>query len=182
MQGDGAGKNIQRASVNAGIRFGRLTSALAVALYLAACAMPFTQQPPAPVSPAAVQPAAPPPAAPAPPPPVPATPPPPDPTVVAQRELEEAVAIYDKGDFNAAIERLGSPAIAAGDTPIRVAAHKYSAFSYCVTRRTSLCRTQFEAALKLDPAFELSPAERGHPLWGPVFERVKKAQSAPAKK
>jgi len=102
--------------------------------------------------------------------------------VIAQRELEDAVAIYDKGDFNAAIERLGSPGIAAGDTAVRVAAHKYSAFSYCVTRRTTLCRTQFEAALKLDPTFELSPAERGHPLWGPVYERVKKAQSAAAKK
>jgi len=180
MQGDGAGKKAQRASVNAGIRFGRLTFALAVALYLAACASPFTQQPPAPVAPAAAQPSTTPPVAP--PPPTPAPPPPPDPTVIAQRELEEAVAVYDKGDFNAAIERLGSPAIAAGDTHVRVAAHKYSAFSYCVTRRTSLCRTQFEAALKLDPTFELSPAERGHPLWGPVFERVKKAQSAPPKK
>ena len=102
--------------------------------------------------------------------------------MIAQRELDEAVAVYDKGDFNAAIERLGSPAIAAGDPAVRVAAHKYSAFSYCVTRRTTQCRSQFEAALKLDPAFELSPAERGQPLWGPVFERVKKAHSAPPKK
>jgi hypothetical protein len=153
----------------------------AVALYLAACATPpFTQQPAAPSAPAAEQPPpAPPVLAPAPP---PAPPPPPDPNVVAQRELDEAVAVYDKGDFNLAIERLGSPTIAAGDAAVRVAAHKYSAFSYCVTRRATQCRAQFEAALKLDPAFELSAAERGHPLWGPVFERVKKAHSAPAKK
>ena len=169
--------------MNAASSIGRLTFASAVALYLAACATPITTQPPtAPASPAApaVQTPVPPPVAPPPAPPAP--PPPPDPAVIAQRELEDAVAIYDKGDFNAAIERLGSPGIAAGDTAVRVAAHKYSAFSYCVTRRTTLCRTQFEAALKLDPAFELSPAERGHPLWGPVYERVKKAQSAAAKK
>lgn len=101
---------------------------------------------------------------------------------VAQREFQEAVSLYEKGDFNAAIERLNSQAIAGGDVVVRVAAHKYTAFSYCVTRRATQCRNQFELALKLDPAFELTSAERGHPLWGPVFERVKKAQASPAKK
>jgi hypothetical protein len=48
------------------------------------------------------------------------------------------------------------------------------AFSYCVTSRQTLCRQQFEKALKIDPAFDLAPGEKGHPLWGAVFDRAKK--------
>ena len=31
----------------------------------------------------------------------------------------------------------------------------------------------FGRALQLDPAFTLTPAEAGHPLWGPVFRSLK---------
>ena len=100
----------------------------------------------------------------------------------AQRDLTEGIELYDRGEFNAAISKLGSSAeISAASPEIQVTAHKYLAFSFCVTRRQAQCRTQFENAFKLDPAFDLTPAERGHPLWGPVFERVKKSRPAPAK-
>jgi len=29
--------------------------------------------------------------------------------------------------------------------------------------------------LKLNKDFDLLPGEKGHPLWGPVFERAKKS-------
>ena len=55
---------------------------------------------------------------------------------------------------------------------------KYLAFSYCVTNRRTLCQQQFEAALRVDPRFELAPAERGHPIWKVHYERAKQALSA----
>jgi hypothetical protein len=43
-----------------------------------------------------------------------------------------------------------------------------------VTQRTTLCRQQFAKAFKLDKSFDLSPGEKGHPLWTPSFERARK--------
>jgi hypothetical protein len=42
-----------------------------------------------------------------------------------------------------------------------------------VSKRTGECRTQFRRAFEADPAFDLTPAEAGHPTWGPVFRSVK---------
>lgn len=108
------------------------------------------------------------------PPPVPAKPAPPAADQVA---LQEGIDLYNKGDFNGAIKRLGAAEITTGRSKARqLEALKYQAFSYCVTSRKTLCGKQFEKALKLDPAFDLAPGEHGHPLWGPVFTRLKKAK------
>ena len=88
--------------------------------------------------------------------------------------LKEGIALYNNGDYNSAIRRLGAADVAAGSKAIQLEALKYSAFSYCVTSRQSLCRLQFDKALKLDASFDLDPGEHGHPLWGPVFVRAKK--------
>ena len=63
--------------------------------------------------------------------------------------------------------------------PNKVAAHKYLAFSYCVTNRRTQCRKHFVDAIKLDANFKLEPTEKTHPVWGPEFERAKKQASAP---
>lgn len=91
-----------------------------------------------------------------------------------QAALREGIRLYNEGDFNGAIRRLGSNDI-RGSSPLktRVTALKYTAFSYCVTSRPKQCEQAFERALKLDPDFTLEPGEQGHPLWGPVFERAK---------
>ncbi len=115
----------------------------------------------------AATPVAPPPA------PAPAKPAPPSAEQVA---LTEGIDLYNKGDFNGAIKRLGAAEISAGSKARQLEALKYQAFSYCVTSRKTLCGKQFEKALKLDPAFDLAPGEHGHPLWGPVFTRLKKAR------
>lgn len=91
----------------------------------------------------------------------------------AQAALAEGIELYDKGQFNAAIKRLNAPAVSSADTSVQTEALKYKAFSYCVTSRQTLCAQQFEKALKLDPDFDLERGEKGHPLWGPVFDRAK---------
>lgn len=107
------------------------------------------------------------------PPPVAAPAPAPGPSA-DQIALREGVDLYNKGSYSEAIKRLNSPDIATGSKASQVTAAKYSAFSYCVTSRQTLCRQQFEKAFRLDPAFDLLPGERGHPLWGPMFARAKK--------
>ena len=52
-------------------------------------------------------------------------------------------------------------------------AHKYLAFIHCVSGREAACREEFRRALATDPDFTLGPAERGHPIWGPIFAAVK---------
>lgn len=90
-----------------------------------------------------------------------------------QAALRDGIRLYNEGEFNSAIKRLAAQDIASGSVATRVTALKYTAFSYCVTRRQAQCERAFERAIKLDPSFDLAPGERGHPLWGPVFARAK---------
>jgi tetratricopeptide (TPR) repeat protein len=93
-----------------------------------------------------------------------------------QRTLDDGIALYDQGDYGAAIAKLGAAAdTATASVALRTQALKYLAFSYCVTNRPAQCRTQFEKAFSINPKFDLEPSEKGHPLWQPVFDRVKKA-------
>ena len=94
----------------------------------------------------------------------------------ASSGLADGIALYNKGDYNGAIRRLALADVTAGPIATQLAGLKYSAFSYCVTGRSTLCRQQFDKAIKLDPAFDLAPGEHGHPLWGPVFVKAKKAR------
>lgn len=91
-----------------------------------------------------------------------------------QQALRDGIELYNKGQFNDAIKRLGSADISNGSKANQVQAYKYMAFSYCVTSRQTLCRQTFEKAFKLDASFDLLPGEHGHPLWGPAFARAKK--------
>ncbi|MDB5962268.1 MAG: hypothetical protein JWP59_3562 [Massilia sp.] len=97
-------------------------------------------------------------------------------TPAAVPGLRDGVALYDKGDYNGAVRRLGQADLTGANKSTQLSALKYSAFSYCVTSRTTLCRQTFDKAFKLDPAFDLAPGEHGHPLWGPVFLKAKKAR------
>ncbi len=98
-----------------------------------------------------------------------------------QLALKEGIDLYNKGDFNDAIKRLASSDIANGSRAGQLSALKYTAFSYCVTNRTTLCRQSFEKAFKLDPAFDLAAGEHGHPLWGKQFLRAKNPTPATKK-
>jgi len=89
--------------------------------------------------------------------------------------LKEGIRMYNEGDFNGAIKRLSGRELANGPLTMRLEALKYTAFSYCVTSRPAQCRQAFDKALRLDPDFDLSPGEHGHPLWGPVFTKARQA-------
>lgn len=95
---------------------------------------------------------------------------------VAQATLDSARAAYDAGDYRRTIALLGGHAreIDGADVNTQVAAHKLLAFSYCLTRRTTQCRAEFSRILDLNPRFDLSPAEKGHPIWGPAFEYARR--------
>lgn len=93
----------------------------------------------------------------------------------ARKALNAGIDMYKAGNFNGAIKQLTTaPELANADKPLQLEAIKYTAFSYCVTNRTTLCRQQFVKAFKLDQSFDLNPGEKGHPLWTPSFERARK--------
>ncbi len=96
-----------------------------------------------------------------------------------QQALRDGIDLYNKGQYNDAIKRLAAPEIGAGSRASQVQALKYTAFSYCVTSRQTLCRQSFEKAFKLDGSFDLQAGEHGHPLWGPAFARAKKQAAKP---
>lgn len=91
-----------------------------------------------------------------------------------QAALKDGISEYNNGQYNDAIKHLGSNEITHGSKATQLTALKYTAFSYCVTSRQTLCQKTFEKAFKIDPNFDLAPGEHGHPLWGPAFTRAKK--------
>jgi len=88
----------------------------------------------------------------------------------AERALLSAIRAYDEADYGAA-ERQADDALRLGlQSPRDVAlAHKLRAFVYCTSNRVPACEAEFRAARTVDPAFVLSRAEAGHPVWGPVY-------------
>ncbi len=88
----------------------------------------------------------------------------------AERALMGAMRAYDDGDY-AAVERQANEAMKLGlRSPRDVAtAHKLRAFVYCTSNRLAACEAEFRAARAAYPAFVLSRAEAGHPVWGPVY-------------
>ena len=95
----------------------------------------------------------------------------------AQRALTMGVWMYEDGDYDGAEIYLKSALSLDTAEAERVRAHKYLAFILCAERRQQECRREFREALAIDPKFELSPAEQGHPIWGPLFRSLKPAGS-----
>ena len=96
----------------------------------------------------------------------------------SQAIYAEGLSLYRAGQYDDAIARF-----AAVQSPpsLRVQALKYTAFGCCVTNRLPLCQRAFQDALALSPAFRLTKAEQGHPVWGPVFTKALQ-QSQPARR
>lgn len=92
----------------------------------------------------------------------------------AQQDLSSGIRAYEDGDYKKSAQLLEN-ALSAGlpRNSDKVAAHKYLAFIHCAQSRIKSCRGEFSKALALDPKFELTPAESGHPSWGPVFKSLK---------
>lgn len=91
-------------------------------------------------------------------------------------QLRAGIKSYDDGRLPQAQGNFQNALAAGLNTSDQVTAHKYLAFIHCASGRDRQCRAHFRSALELDPAFELQPAEAGHPMWGPVFRSVKKTR------
>jgi hypothetical protein len=107
---------------------------------------------------------------------------PPPPVVVApklspsQQELEDGIKSYEDGQYKVATKQVQAALDLGLATPGEQAkAHKYLAFIDCVSGRPNGCRAEFRKAFAADPGFDLTPAEAGHPMWGPAFKSVKAA-------
>jgi Tfp pilus assembly protein PilF len=87
--------------------------------------------------------------------------------------LSAGVRKYDNGEYDAAAEDLQTALKLGLRDADRVRAHKYLAFIHCASGRLKSCRQEFRLALDIDPHMSLTPAEAGHPIWGPVFRSVK---------
>jgi hypothetical protein len=99
----------------------------------------------------------------------------PDPTW--KLTLREGIDAYDRGNYRDALRRLQEVADdSTAPLAQRVEALKYMAFAHCSMNQRLECRLQFEKALAVDSSFDLAPAERGHPIWGPEFQRAKSAR------
>jgi Tfp pilus assembly protein PilF len=93
----------------------------------------------------------------------------------AEKALLAGIRAYDDAQYPVAETQL-SNAINAGlaSAKDKAAAHKHLAFIYCTSNRVRECESAFRSALQADPAFMLNKSEQGHPLWGPVYQRVTK--------
>ncbi len=117
-----------------------------------------------------------------------ATPPPPTVSIAellqhpGERSLANGLRNYEDGSFDKA-ERDFRAALTNGLADRRdiAVAYKNLAFIACAFNRPSECESDFRAAFAADPAFHLSQLEIGHPIWGPVYQRVAAAMPARAK-
>lgn len=92
----------------------------------------------------------------------------------AESNYTQGVAEYHDGHYEVALSKLEAALASERLKPAQSTdARKHMAFIYCITNREPECRTQFLAALKIAPDFDLSPGEIGHPLWGPVWRSIK---------
>ena len=92
----------------------------------------------------------------------------------AQAQLMRGADLYTSGDYDGAIKSLSS-SLDHGllPRPEQARARKLMAFSHCVQGREPACRDEFRKAFEIHPEFALSPAEDGHPIWGPVYRDVR---------
>ena len=92
----------------------------------------------------------------------------------AGQMLHDGVVKYDAGDFVAANQLLES-ALKEGlkEKADQVRAMKYLAFTLCLDNKYKACRAAFVRIYDVDPAFDLAPAEAGHPSWTKTFAAAK---------
>jgi tetratricopeptide (TPR) repeat protein len=130
----------------------RLAGAIAVAAALAACA-PMPPEAPKPVTPQVTVESL---------------------RARAKEQLASGIKLYETGDYDAAAKSLQA-SLDHGllDKTDQSAARKYLAFIHCLGGREAPCAAEFRRAFEIDTTFSLTPAEDGHPIWGPVYRNVR---------
>ncbi len=96
------------------------------------------------------------------------------PLTKAQQMLADGMVKYDSGEYEAA-HKLLDAALTEGlkDKANQVKAMKYIAFTECLQGHYKECRSQFVSIYDVDPDFDLTPAEAGHPSWTKTFAAAK---------
>jgi hypothetical protein len=94
--------------------------------------------------------------------------------------VNNGIRNYEDGNYAASMATLQSLVAQKDATKSeKVLAYKYLAFMHCVSStesrdwRERMCRESFKKAFELKPDFNLTAAEAGHPVWGPIFSSVK---------
>jgi tetratricopeptide (TPR) repeat protein len=92
----------------------------------------------------------------------------------AREQLALGIKQYEAGDFDSAMKNLQG-ALDHGLLPKQEqsVARKTLAFIHCVSNRETQCRDEFRRAFEINTDFALTPAEDGHPIWGPVYRTVR---------
>jgi Tfp pilus assembly protein PilF len=91
-----------------------------------------------------------------------------------EQKLEIAVKEYEEGNYVTAMNSLEAVlATKSASRAQRIRANKYMAFISCISSHEKSCGEYFKNILGINPEFNLSAAEAGHPIWGPVFKSVK---------
>ena len=94
--------------------------------------------------------------------------------VRAREQLAAGVKLYEAGDFDGALKSLQASLdhglLEKGD---QGRARKYLAFIHCLAAREAQCSAEFRKAFEIDQNFALTPAEDGHPIWGPVYRTTR---------
>lgn len=92
----------------------------------------------------------------------------------SEQALSDGLVKYNAGDYDAAVKLLEA-AVKEGlpDKNDQVRALKHVAFSLCLKERFRDCRAAFVRIYDVDPAFDLTPAEVGHPSWTRTFASAK---------
>jgi hypothetical protein len=92
----------------------------------------------------------------------------------AEQMLLEGMVKYDVGDYPAALKLLeGATREGLKEKADRVRALKLEAFCLCLMERFRDCRAAFVRIYDIDPDFDLTPAEAGHPSWTKTFAGAK---------
>jgi len=86
--------------------------------------------------------------------------------------LDAGLKQYEQGDYAESAKSLQGAIDLGLPEGERANAHKHLAFIHCVSNRERQCRDEFRKALAADPALDLTPAEAGHPVWGPIFRSM----------
>lgn len=97
-----------------------------------------------------------------------------------EKLLTEAMAAYDAADYIKSVKGFQDALKETLSADNQQKARKFSAFSYCLSNRMTLCQQEFEKILQQQPDFDLAAAEAGHPSWGPSFRRAKARIKPPA--
>jgi Tfp pilus assembly protein PilF len=92
----------------------------------------------------------------------------------SEQLLADGMAKYDAGEFDAALKILQNALKESLDKkPDQLKAVKHSAFCLCLAEKWGQCRTEFMKLFDIDPAFDLTPAEAGHPSWTRTYAGAK---------